>query len=374
MRIVVPVGTRPEVVKLAPVVAELRRRDHEVRVIATGQHDDPRMADAFFEGLDLRPDVRWSLPKPEPERVGALLAAAYAELAADRPDLVLLLGDTSSVPLVCLAARRHRVPVAHLEAGMRSFNDTSLEEINRKIAAVSAQLHLAPTELAARFLRDEGIADERIAVVGNPILDVLRLRGVRARPLADRAGVVVTAHRATNVDDPERLGQLVDLVTRVASDIAPVTWPMHPRTRSRLDAAPEIGHRLEGAAVSVVEPLPYDDMLDLLSGARLVVTDSGGLQEEASWLGLPAVVLRTTTPRWEGVQLGAAVLVGLDVEAALAAAKRFAEPSEQERIAALPCPYGDGHTSERVADLLDDEATRSLLTIREPLAGEISPL
>jgi UDP-N-acetylglucosamine 2-epimerase (non-hydrolysing) len=196
------------------------------------------------------------------------------------------------------------------------------------------------------------------------VLDVLRARGVRPTPPSERSGVVVTAHRATNVDDPARLRALVEIVVDIAATVAPVTFPAHPRTMARLEEF-GLGARLE-SQVRLLPPVPYDTMLELLRAARLIVTDSGGLQEEASWLGVPVVVLRRSTPRWEGVETGAAVLVGLDHGRALEAAERLTAPDEQSRIARLPCPYGDGHTAERVADILCDPATRALLTMHEP--------
>jgi UDP-N-acetylglucosamine 2-epimerase (non-hydrolysing) len=140
---------------------------------------------------------------------------------------------------------------------------------------------------------------------------------------------------------------------------------VHPRTRARLDESGGMA-TLEAAGVQLLEPLPYDDMLSLLATARVVLTDSGGLQEEASWLGVPVVVLRRSTPRWEGVDAGTSVLAGLDIDVALDAATRFCDPDEQRRVAATPCPYGDGHTSARVAEILADPATAGLLTIEEP--------
>ncbi len=365
MRILVALGTRPEIVKLAPVVAALRIAGVEVEVVATGQHHDRELADAFFEGLGLVPDVRWHLEGDEGHRVATILEQAFALIADRRPDAVLLLGDTWTVPLFCLAARRFRTPVAHLEAGLRSFNPTSVEEVDRKVAGALASLHLAPTTMAAGFLEAEGVERRRIHVVGNPIIDVLCQSGVTARPTAERHGVVVTAHRATNVDDPERLAALVTLVRRLADEVGPVTFPVHPRTRARLDAS-GLGPELEVDGVRLLAPLPWDEMLELLATSRVVVTDSGGLQEEASFLGLPTVVLRRSTPRWEGVEAGTAVLTGLDVDRALEAARRLAGDAEQERIAAITCPYGDGRTSERVAALLTDPATAELLALDEP--------
>jgi UDP-N-acetylglucosamine 2-epimerase (non-hydrolysing) len=373
MRVLVPFGTRPEIVKLAPVVSALRRAGHTVTTVATGQHDDPAMTEVFYTGLGVRPDVVWRLAGDEGDRVGSMLGAAYRALAVDRPEVVVLLGDTHTVPLFCLAARRHGVPVAHLEAGLRSFNPTSLEEVNRRVAAATASLHLAPTERAARFLLDEGVEPERVRVVGNPVIDSLLRRDRRRRPVRDRAGVIVTAHRATNVDDPDRLARLVRIVLGLAGDVGPVTFPVHPRTQRRLADAGLLGD-LDHPRVRLLAPVGYDEMLDLVAGARLVVSDSGGLQEEASWFGVPVVVLRRSTPRWEGVELGSAVLAGLDVDRALEAAAWLTTRAEQQRVAALPCPYGDGHTGERVAELLADPGTAPLLRIEEPdFVGKAAP-
>ncbi len=366
MRLLVPFGTRPEIVKLAPVVAALREAGHEVQAVATGQHDDARLADRFFADLGLVPDQRWWLPQNESARVGTLLARAYETIAAQRPDAVLLLGDTSTVPLIALAARRHQVPVVHLEAGLRSFNERSLEEVNRRAVAAMTSLHLAPTPMAAGFLADEGVPPARVEVVGNPITDTLRAHGPARRDPRERAEVVVTAHRATNVDDPARLARLVACVEALASDVGPVRFPVHPRTQQRLVTAGALDDLARTPGVELTEPLPYPAMLDTIAGARVVVTDSGGLQEEAAWFGVPCVVLRTSTPRWEGVEAGIAALTGLDPDAAVAAAAAFAAPDAPAPVAAVPCPYGDGHVAARVVARLADPATRALLTLEEP--------
>jgi UDP-N-acetylglucosamine 2-epimerase (non-hydrolysing) len=365
MRVLVPFGTRPEIVKLAPVVRALRTAAIDVTVVATGQHYDAELTDVFYDDLGVRPD-RVGRPLGTPaQRLGAMLSDAVELVAASRPDLVLVLGDTHTVPCYCLAARGERVPVAHLEAGLRSFNETSIEEVNRRVAAATASLHLAPTELAARFLRTEGVPPERVRVVGNPVLDVLRELGVTARPPEARSGVVLTAHRATNVDDPARLEQLVRLALGLARTAGPVSFPLHPRTRARLHAAGALD-RLAIDGIELCPPLPYRDMLGRIASARVVVTDSGGLQEEAAWFGIPVVVLRRSTPRWEAVAAGTSVLTGMDAERALAATRELAAPDAQARVAATPCPYGDGHTAARVAALLTDPASGPLLRLDEP--------
>lgn len=373
MRLLIPLGTRPEIVKLAPVVHALVAGGFDLRTVATGQHYDPALTDSFFEDLMVVPDIRWNIGGDEAQRVGEILTLAFREIAGQPPDAVLVLGDTYTVPLFCLAARRHGVPVVHLEAGLRSHNEMSVEETHRRVAAAAASLHLAPTALAARNLRAEAVAEARIRVVGNPVIDVLRTFGPPRRPPAERTGVVLTAHRPTNVDDPARLESLIDLAIRLGAEVGPVTFPLHPRTRSRLEDAGGL-RRLEAGGVRLLPPLPYPDMLAAVAGARVVVTDSGGLQEEASWFGVPVVVLRNSTPRWEGVEAGTSVLTGLDPDRALAAAGLFSTPEEQLRVAGEPCPYGDGHTAERVRDLLADPGVVELLRLREPASPPVAAL
>jgi UDP-N-acetylglucosamine 2-epimerase (non-hydrolysing) len=366
VNVLVPLGTRPEIIKGAPIVRALRGAGVVVRVVATGQHSDPALSDAFFRDLGIEPDERWDLPADEAERIGALMTLAYQGLERTRPDLVLVIGDTHTVSVFALAARRHLVPVVHVEAGLRSFNETSLEELNRKVVMSGASLHFAPTDLAARFLLREGVAPERIHVVGNPVLDTLRGWGVEPRSVDAREGILVTAHRATNVDDPDRLCAIVEIVERLADDIAPVTFPLQPRTRSRLQAAGWLSRLHAHPRVRLLDPVPHRVMLDLVAGSRVVVTDSGGLQEEGAWLGVPVVVLRHSTPRWEGVAAGTSVLVGLDVDLAIDVARELCSPDAQARAADAPCPYGDGDTAARIVDVLIDPSTRAVLDLRAP--------
>ena len=367
--VLVPFGTRPEVVKLAPVVAALRDAGHRVTAVDTGQHTDPALSSQLQDMLGLTPSRRFTLPTEQPARTGALHADAAAAVADARPDLVLALGATNTVPAYALAARAAGVPFGHAEAGLRSLNQRSVEEVNRRVAGALAQVHFAPTARAAAFLAAEGVAPERVFVVGNPVIDTLVQRGIAARPVEHRDGVLVTAHRPTNVDDPARLGRLVDVVRGLADRIGPVTFPVHPRTARRL-AETGLAARLEHPGVTVTAPLDYDALLTTLASSRLAVTDSGGIQEEAAFLGVPVVVLRASTPRWEGVEAGTTTLAGLaDDDAAariLAAAAAHTTPAGQARAAALPCPYGDGTTGVRVAQILADERTDALLALTEP--------
>jgi UDP-N-acetylglucosamine 2-epimerase (non-hydrolysing) len=361
--ILVPFGTRPEVIKLAPVVRALRAAGHTVTAVDTGQHADAAMSGDVQLDLGLVPDVRLTLPSG-PGRLGALLTGAAQVLAGVPADVVLALGDTHTVPAYALAARGAGIPFAHLEAGLRSFNPRSLEEVNRRVAAATAQLHFAPTARAAAFLASEGVPASRVFVVGNPVIDALRDRGVTPVPPSSRTGVLVTAHRASNVDDPARLADLVEVTAQLAS-LGPVRFPIHPRTRARLLADGLYDKLAALPGVTCEDPLPYDELLQALAQARVVVTDSGGLQEEAAYLGVPVVVLRRSTPRWEGVEAGTAVLTGISDDA-VAAARRLSDPETLARLAALPCPYGDGDTGSRVAALLADPAVDSLLALDEP--------
>jgi UDP-N-acetylglucosamine 2-epimerase (non-hydrolysing) len=366
--VLVPFGTRPEVIKLAPVVRAMRAAGHTVTTVDTGQHADAAMSGDVQRTLGLTPDVRLTLPTGS-GRLGALLTGAAGVLTGVPADVVLALGDTHTVPAYALAARGAGIPFAHLEAGLRSFNPRSLEEVNRRVAAAIAQLHFAPTARAAAFLAAEGVPASRVFVVGNPVIDALREHGIAPVPPTARTGVLVTAHRASNVDDPDRLARLVDVIARLAA-IGPVRFPIHPRTRARLLSAGMLEQLAALPGVTCEDPLPYDDLLRALAGARVVVTDSGGLQEEAAYLGVPVVVLRRSTPRWEGVEAGSAVLTGItsDAEAsgAVAAAHRLSSPDTLAHIASMPCPYGDGDTGTRVAALLADPAVDPLLALDEP--------
>ncbi len=367
--VLVPFGTRPEVVKLAPVVRALLDAGHRVDVVDTGQHTDPALSTELQQLLGLSPTRRFTLPADPWARTGALHAGAAEAVATSAPELVLALGDTATVPAYALAARAAGRPFAHVEAGLRSLNPRSVEEVNRRVAAAAAQLHFAPTARAATFLRGEGVPAERVLVVGNPVIDTLVAQGVRPMPVEERTGVLVTAHRPTNVDDPVRLGRLVAVVRELAERIGPVTFPVHPRTAARLDGT-GLRRGLDRPGITVTGPVGYPTLLAALASARLVVTDSGGLQEEAAYVGVPVVVLRGSTPRWEGVEAGTTTLAGLAdedaVDTVLAAAARHTTPAEQERAAALPCPYGDGTTGARIAAVLSDERTDALLALDEP--------
>lgn len=367
-RVLVAYGTRPEIVKLAPVVRAIRGAGHMVRVVNTGQHASVEMNHAIAREVDLAADVDHRLPEDPAARLGALVAAAVRDVDPARTDVVLCLGDTETIPAYGLAARRTGVPFWHLEAGLRSFNERSVEELNRRFAASAASFNLAPTERARGFLLAEGIAQDRIAVVGNPVVDALIERGLAKVDVGSRAGVLLTAHRATNVDDPVRLARVVEIANGLAEIFGSVRFPVHPRTARMLERT-GLGDRL-ATAVERSEPLLPGDFLEALRRCSLTVTDSGGVQEEAAFFGVPVVVLRGSTPRWEGVDNGSVALVNLENPDSMArvldASGRFATIEERRRIDAIPCPYGDGTTSKQVAALLGNPPDAALLHLGEP--------
>jgi UDP-N-acetylglucosamine 2-epimerase (non-hydrolysing) len=365
MRITVAVGTRPEIIKLSPVVRALRQDGHELRVVATGQHADPTMAAHMFDEMGYQPDVTWSLPSTASGRPGAITANAIEELARVPADVVLVLGDTDTALLVALAARHRGIGVIHVEAGLRSFNGQSAEEVNRRVMAATATLNLAPTPIAAQFLFAEGVPPRRVHVVGNPVIDGLVASGVPRHPVAGRRGVLFTAHRATNVDRPERLREMTDLLADLGRRHGPVTFPLHPRTQRRLTDAGLIEQVMHMEGVQAGPPLSYQDMLERLARCKLVVTDSGGLQEEAAYFGVPVIIMRETTPRWESIQARIAVLSGLDRQRVLDGVEHFLLGDRLAEVACVPCPYGAGDAGRRIAALLREEIVQDVLLPRE---------
>jgi UDP-GlcNAc3NAcA epimerase len=329
------VGNRPQFIKSGPVSAAFRDAGIEEVALHTGQHWDPEMSAVFYDELALpEPRYRLDLRTADPAAMEPPIRAAVAETA---PDWVLVYGDTNSTLAGAEAAAG--VPVAHVEAGLRSGDLSMPEERNRIAVDRLADLLLSPDERSAATLRGEGVGG-RIEVVGDVMADVC----FRFAPLArERSGVlrrldvepgryvVATIHREANIR-PERLARIVEGLGMIRE---PVVFPAHPRTRSRL---PELA-----ANVRLVEPLGYLDMAALSSQARVIVTDSGGLQKEAYWYGVPCVTARPSTEWVDTVELGANVLVDDDPQAIAAAVRTAAFPP------GLPPLYGDGRASERVA-------------------------
>ncbi|MDQ3676578.1 MAG: UDP-N-acetylglucosamine 2-epimerase (non-hydrolyzing) [Actinomycetota bacterium] len=350
MKIATVIGNRPQFVKAA-AVSPLLRCVHEELLVHTGQHYDDELTTIFVEELGVpRPEIELGLGGGTNSEQTARMLAALAELLSDRrPDAVLVYGDTNSTLAGALAAAQALIPVAHVEAGMRSFDRTMPEELNRVLTDHLAALLLAPSEVAVANLEREGVAGA-VDLTGDVMVDVARIMAPRAgeddAPLR-AAGVqpdgylLATAHRAANVDDPSHLERLVELLLGFEQ---PVVVPLHPRTRARLEEA-GLMQRLDAGTV-LLAPLGYLAFTALLTRARAVLTDSGGVQKEAYLAGVPCITLRDRTEWVETVEHGWNTLVDLDAGAARAALQR---PVPDER----PELYGDGHAGERVVGAVD---------------------
>ncbi|WP_448073247.1 non-hydrolyzing UDP-N-acetylglucosamine 2-epimerase [Georgenia yuyongxinii] len=354
MKVLSVVGARPQFVKLAPIAHEAAARGVEHVIVHTGQHYDPMLSDVFFEDLKIpTPAVHLGVGSgSHGQQTGAMLAALDDVLESQQPDWVLVYGDTNSTLAGALSTVKLHIPVAHLEAGLRSFNRAMPEEINRVMTDHAADLLLAPTDVAMGHLAAEGLA-ARSVLVGDVMTDVLlQVRdAVAGRPPALLAEIglepggysVATIHRAENTDDAGRLAAILDALAAVDH---PVVLLAHPRLVAK---ARDAGIALERGSVRVHAPLAYPDLVAATLASRGVVTDSGGLQKEAFLLGVPCSTVRPQTEWVETVELGWNVLVEPG-EALVAAASRLAPP------ATTAAPYGDGHAAARVITALESAA------------------
>jgi UDP-N-acetylglucosamine 2-epimerase len=350
MKIVSVVGARPQFVKAAAVSRKLRQR-HEEILVHTGQHYDYDMSGIFFDGLELpAPDANLAVGSgSHGQQTAAMLSGIEDVLRAERPDYLLIYGDTNSTLAGAVAASKLSVSIAHVEAGLRSFNRRMPEEINRRVADHLSDLLLCPSDTAACHLAAEGIS-QNVHVVGDVMLDVLQWARRRAETapsdILDRLGVtagaylLVTIHRTENTDDVSRLLQILNALDALDE---PIVFPVHPRTGKAIAAA----NATLGPHIRQIDPLGYLDMIALTGSARLVLTDSGGLQKEAYWLGVPCLTLRDETEWVETVDAGWNALVGTDRDRIVEAVRAFNPP------AAHPALYGDGCAAARCIELLE---------------------
>lgn len=349
MKILSVVGARPQFVKLSPVAAALSSRGAEHLIVHTGQHYDANMSQVFFDDLGIpAPDVHLGIGSgTHGAQTGRILSALDPVLLKHRPDWVLVYGDTNSTLAGALAAVKLHLPLAHLEAGLRSFNRRMPEEINRVLTDHAADLCLAPTALAVANLSSEGLG-ERARLVGDVMADVSLkvMNELRSAPQVEIVGmgpdehfVVATIHRAENTDDPIRLAAVLDALREVP---VPVVLVAHPRLRAVCAAE---GIVLGGAGIRVVDPLGYHDMMALLLRSGGLVTDSGGLQKEAFLLHRPCTTIRTETEWPETLVHGWNVL---DAELSQLSSVAFRDaPQENGGL-----PYGEGHAADAVAQAL----------------------
>jgi UDP-GlcNAc3NAcA epimerase len=356
VKIATVVGARPQFIKAAAMSRVLRETAglHEV-IIHTGQHYDPALSSMLVQELDLpEPDHHLGIGSaPHGAQTGRMLEALERVLANEQPRGVIVFGDTNSTLAGALAAAKLHIPVAHVEAGLRSWDRRMPEELNRVVTDQLSDLLFAPTESAKANLSAEGIPSERVHVVGDVMYDAaLRYGGKRVTgqsdslELQDRNYILATIHRAENTDDPPRLRRIIEALAEIGREIA-VVLPMHPRTRSALRA---IGLEAEGLGFSAIEPVGYLEMLALEKSARLIVTDSGGVQKEAFFCRVPCVTLRENTEWVELVESGWNRLVppipGSDIAGQIRLALDSTPPSEAASL------YGGGQASKRIRDIL----------------------
>ncbi len=366
LRVLSIFGTRPEAVKMAPVVQALEKTaEIESFVCVTAQHR--QLLDQVLELFAITPDEDLDLMRPD-QSLAQMTAAVFTRLGPVleriQPDWILVQGDTTTVMASAMMAYYHRIKVGHVEAGLRTGDKWQPfpEEVNRKVAGVVADLHFAPTEWARQNLLREGVPPQNVVVTGNPVIDALQIVAARpydpqSGPLADlpegRRLVLVTAHRRENFGEPlENICRALSQLAEIYQDEVQFVYPVHPNPNVK-----EPVHRLLGEIpnITLLPPLDYLPWIHLMKRSALMLTDSGGLQEEAPGLGVPALVLRAVTERPEGVEAGTVRLVGTDTETIIAETRRLLDdPQAHAEMARAVNPYGDGHAAERIVQALLD--------------------
>jgi len=360
MKVLHVVGTRPNFMKVAPVLAELRKDSRVEQVLVhTGQHYDPRMSDVFFQDLGMpEPDAHLGAGGgTHAQQTAKIMVEVEPVLVRYRPDVVVVAGDVNSTLAVALVAAKLDMPVAHIEAGLRSWDWSMPEEVNRILTDRISHLLFTPSQDADENLAKEGSDPRRVHFVGNVMIDSLRAALPRAREsrIHEQVGVrkgeyaLATLHRPSNVDEPAALEKLLVALAEVSGRI-PVVFPVHPRTRARLESDPALRQRVERArGLKLAEPVGYLDFLALTANARLVMTDSGGIQEETTALGVPCLTVRHNTERPVTVEVGTNTLVGTDPAQVVPAAVAVLEGrGKKGRVPDL----WDGHAAERIAPIL----------------------
>jgi UDP-N-acetylglucosamine 2-epimerase (non-hydrolysing) len=366
-------GTRPEVIKLAPVFKWLERLSLEYIFVWSGQHYDYELSKIFFEQLKI-PDPHENLDVKSgthAEQTSKIMVGLERLIERYSPSVIVAEGDTNTVVASSLTASKCSVPFAHVEAGLRSWNMCMPEEINRKIADAVATLHFAPTELAAINLLFEGTSPKSVHVTGNTIVDMVNeyedLARKKGEKLLSELGlnkyhyILATVHRAENTDNPQRLKGIVTALEEL-SQYYDVIFPIHPRTEKKLT---KFGLQQHLQHLRIVKPMGYLEFLGVLAHAGVVLTDSGGVQEEAFTLKVPAVILRYNTERPETTMFNVNVLAGADKDRIVKLALMQAERADEIRGLSFKNPLGDGSAGKHIAQILK-EAIENGLTIKEP--------
>ena len=354
MKISIVLGTRPEIIKMSPIIRECERLEVDYFILHTGQHYSYNMDKVFFEDLEL-PDAGYNLDVGSGHhgwQTGKMLVGMEKILEKERPDVVLVQGDTNSTLAGALAAVKLGIRVGHVEAGLRCYDRRMPEEINRTLTDHCSDYLFAPTEKSKKILLSEGVPKEKIFVTGNTVVDAVfqnleianRKRNVmNDLELRSKCYFLVTAHRQENVDNKARFAWILRGLKNIAEEFGlPLVYPVHPRSRKQMK---EFG--LQPDEVRLIDPIDFLSFLQLENNARLVLTDSGGVQEEACVLGVPCVTLRDNTERPETVEVGSNVLAGADSDKILKCAKMMVS-----RENSWANPFGDGDAGRKTVEIL----------------------
>lgn len=352
--IAIIIGTRPEIIKISPVIRECEKRGLEYFIIHTGQHYSYEMDRVFFEELEL-PLPKYNLDVgsgTHAEQTAKILVGVERVLLREKPDIVLVQGDTNTVLAGALVAAKLYIKIGHVEAGLRSYDRRMPEEINRVLTDHLSDYLFAPTEKAKENLLREGIEENKIFVTGNTIVDAVyqnleiakrKVDVLKELGLKPKEYFLVTAHRQENVDNSERLRGILEGLRLVNDEFGlPIIFPIHPRTRKRIE---EFGLSLEG--IDVIKPLGFLEFLQLESNAKLILTDSGGVQEETCILGVPCVTLRDNTERPETLEVGSNILVGTKPKRILEGVRVMLNRKNNWEN-----PFGDGKAGERIVKII----------------------
>jgi UDP-N-acetylglucosamine 2-epimerase (non-hydrolysing) len=364
LKILIVAGARPNFMKIAPIVVAMKRRSAEFQpvIVHTGQHYDEAMSDAFFRDLDLpAPDVYLGVGSgTHAVQTAAVMSAFEPVVVNENPDWVVVVGDVNSTLACALVCAKLNIKVAHVEAGLRSRDRSMPEEINRLLTDQIANLLLTPSRDGDANLRAEGIPEARIRFVGNVMIDSLRMQLERAqqstilKTLDLVAGnyAVLTLHRPSNVDEQHAFARILDALAAVAARL-PIIFPAHPRTRKMIEELGLADRVADIKDLRLIEPVGYLDFLRLMSGARLILTDSGGIQEETTVLGIPCITLRENTERPITVEMGTNTIAGTDTKTIVAAANHALDNPPDKSNPRVP-EFWDGHTADRILDALSE--------------------
>ncbi len=360
MKISIILGTRPEIIKMSSVINECEKLKLDYFILHTGQHYSDNMDKTFFQQLRL-PEAKYNLgveSGSHAEQTGKILVGVERILQEEKPDVVLLEGDTNTVLAGALAASKLGIKVGHVEAGLRSFDKTMPEEINRILTDHCSDYLFAPTPGAKQNLLEERISQEMIFVTGNTIVDVLHLYSELSKDtdficqldLEYKNYFLVTVHRQENVDNKEKFSRILESLEKVQQEFhLPLVYPLHPRSKRRMKE-----FKIEPKGIRLIDPIDFFSFLKLETGAKLVFTDSGGVQEEACVLGVPCVTLRDNTERPETLEVGSNVLAGTDPLKILQSARLMMnKKSDWEN------PFGDGTSGKRIVKILTDQSILS---------------